>query len=704
MCTRASLAPKSLVSSIDHTDHILINVPLKGATYLQDAMARRLAGEVGADLIIIDNQDFIRLAKADQGAFTVLPMMTSASNRSKSYLTVMQNPLDKAIKQSEEEKSENEDHLSTEGALEAIKNALWKRNEKVWAVPKEDIDTEDSTQEESKGSEEHVKMVSKIMTEFQNRATSLFQQSHSKLEAPKIVYLRDYLDMNEPFVAIMLAALLVAVDDLREKRHRVMFLAGHSISLQQRMDPDTDMDNLLMGKNLPLMAGMRGFTVLPPANDFEKMTLWNTQLKIDEAKRIGEINARHILDIHGHKQVTGLQSLQGTIPELIKALSGLEGITKEVWPMEDVDRRVTTAIGSALAQKKEIVELEDFRKAHMIIQKSVTLQGKVAKLMKRQKARTQNDGQIDLVDLKEQCDEYESRLVSRIVDPSKVQCTFKDVRAPPLTIETLQTLISLPLVRPDLFQHGILKRNFISGVLLFGPPGTGKTMLAKAVAKESGSRMLEIQSSDIYDMYVGEGEKNVKAIFSLARKLAPCVVFIDEVDSIMRKRRSDTNSGLHREIINQFMVEWDGLSSDNQGVMVMAATNRPFDLDDAVLRRMPRRVLVDLPKEDDRADILRMLLQDEQHDVSLAELAKRTEHYSGSDLKNMCVTAALKAVQQEVLTKEKQVLGWSHFEEALKMVPASSSEKMESVVEIREWAAVYGDGDKKKKRPNIGFA
>ncbi|OAD79189.1 hypothetical protein PHYBLDRAFT_14343 [Phycomyces blakesleeanus NRRL 1555(-)] len=324
--------------------------------------------------------------------------------------------------------------------------------------------------------------------------------------------------------------------------------------------------------------------------------------------------------------------------------------------------------------------------------------------MKRQKARTQNDGQIDLVDLKEQCDEYESRLVSRIVDPSKVQCTFKDVRAPPLTIETLQTLISLPLVRPDLFQHGILKRNFISGVLLFGPPGTGKTMLAKAVAKESGSRMLEIQSSDIYDMYVGEGEKNVKAIFSLARKLAPCVVFIDEVDSIMRKRRSDTNSGLHREIINQFMVEWDGLSSDNQGVMVMAATNRPFDLDDAVLRRMPRRVLVDLPKEDDRADILRMLLQDEQHDVSLAELAKRTEHYSGSDLKNMCVTAALKAVQQEVLTKEKQVLGWSHFEEALKMVPASSSEKMESVVEIREWAAVYGDGDKKKKRPNIGFA
>lgn len=94
-----------------------------------------------------------------------------------------------------------------------------------------------------------------------------------------------------------------------------------------------------------------------------------------------------------------------------------------------------------------------------------------------------------------------------------------------------------------------------------------------------------------YDMYVGQGEKNVKAVFSLARKLSPCVVFIDEVDSLMNKRGSDYSSKSHREIINQFMVEWDGLSSNNQGVIVMAATNRPFDLDDAVLRRMPRRIL-----------------------------------------------------------------------------------------------------------------
>ena len=104
-------------------------------------------------------------------------------------------------------------------------------------------------------------------------------------------------------------------------------------------------------------------------------------------------------------------------------------------------------------------------------------------------------------------------------------------------------------------------------------------------------QVIHAYTSNRYDMYVGQGEKNVRAIFSLARKLSPCVVFIDEVDSLMTKRGSDHSSKSHREIINQFMVEWDGLSSNNQGVIVMAATNRPFDLDDAVLRRMPRRIL-----------------------------------------------------------------------------------------------------------------
>src|SRR5579859_2420229 len=94
----------------------------------------------------------------------------------------------------------------------------------------------------------------------------------------------------------------------------------------------------------------------------------------------------------------------------------------------------------------------------------------------------------------------------------KIQVRFSDIRAPASTIETLKVLVSLPLKRPDAFSYGVLSKNFINGVLLSGPPGTGKTMLAKAVAKESGARVLEVKGSEVYDMYVGEGEKNVKVL------------------------------------------------------------------------------------------------------------------------------------------------------------------------------------------------
>ena len=122
--------------------------------------------------------------------------------------------------------------------------------------------------------------------------------------------------------------------------------------------------------------------------------------------------------------------------------------------------------------------------------------------------------------------------------------------------------------------------------------GTGKTMLAKAVAKSSGAWFMNVALSDIFEKYVGEGEKNVRAIFSLARKLSgPCVIFLDEVDAVFSTRRNDSSGSSKREIMNEFMSEWDGLMSNNQGIVVLGATNRPFDLDDAILRRMPRRLL-----------------------------------------------------------------------------------------------------------------
>ena len=279
------------------------------------------------------------------------------------------------------------------------------------------------------------------------------------------------------------------------------------------------------------------------------------------------------------------------------------------------------------------------------------------------------------------------------------------------TITALKTLTSLSLIRPEAFSYGVLATDNIPGLLLYGPPGTGKTLLAKAVAKESGATVLEVSGSEVYDMFVGEGEKNVKAIFTLARKLSPCVVFIDEADAIFASRSGQGNRTSHRELINQFLREWDGMSDFS--VFIMVATNRPFDLDDAVLRRLPRRLLIDLPVEKDREAILRIHLKDEILDpsVSLSELANKTTFYSGSDLKNLSVAAALTCVREEsdeaarhaadakpYKYPEKRTLVKRHFDKATEEISASISEDMSSLAAIRKFDEKYGDRKGRRKK------
>lgn len=241
-------------------------------------------------------------------------------------------------------------------------------------------------------------------------------------------------------------------------------------------------------------------------------------------------------------------------------------------------------------------------------------------------------------------------------------------------------------------------------------------MLAKAVAKESGANMLEISGASINDKWVGESEKLIRAVFTLAKRLSPCVVFIDEADSLLANRSMLSNRASHREHINQFLKEWDGM--EETSAFIMVATNRPFDLDDAVLRRLPRKILVDLPTKDDRAAILRLLLRDETLDssVSLEEYAKRSSFYSGSDLKNVCVAAAMAAVEEEneaaaarqsgqeepVAYPVRRTLRAHHFEKALKQIPASISEDMVSLKLIRKFDEEYGRRPRGAKK-TLGF-
>ncbi|KKY28773.1 putative mitochondrial aaa atpase [Diplodia seriata] len=254
---------------------------------------------------------------------------------------------------------------------------------------------------------------------------------------------------------------------------------------------------------------------------------------------------------------------------------------------------------------------------------------------------------IKLEKVQRTANKHEKKLLLGVVNPSNIKTTFSDVHAPEETTDALKTMTSLSLLRPDAFSYGVLATDKIPGLLLYGPPGTGKTLLAKAVAKESGATVLEVSGSEVYDMYVGEGEKNVRAIFSLARKLSPCVVFIDEADAMFGSRSGSRHRTSHREVLNQFLKEWDGMN--DLSVFIMVATNRPFDMDEAVLRRLPRRLLVDLPTQKDRESILKIHLKDEQLDpaIKLDQLAKDTPFYSGSDLKNLCVAAALNCVREE---------------------------------------------------------
>lgn len=313
-------------------------------------------------------------------------------------------------------------------------------------------------------------------------------------------------------------------------------------------------------------------------------------------------------------------------------------------------------------------------------------------------------------------DEEEKKLISGIVDVDEIHTTFDEVIVPSDVRHSLVALTTLSIQHPKAFSYGVLARERIHGCLLYGPPGTGKTLMAKAVAKGSGANMLEISAASINDMWVGNSEKNVRAVFSLARKLAPVVVFLDEADSLLGSRGRQPNRGGYRETINQFLREWDGLTNalNTQQIFVLVSTNAPQDLDEAVLRRLPRRILLDLPLRDSRLAILQSLLRDEHLDpaVSLEQLASDTELYSGSDLKNLAVAAAMEAAKEELAAKEadgayqfpaRRILTKVHFDKASKDISASISEDMQSLKALRKFDEQYGDARRKKKRSQMGF-
>ncbi|KAK0588352.1 hypothetical protein LWI29_038480 [Acer saccharum] len=317
--------------------------------------------------------------------------------------------------------------------------------------------------------------------------------------------------------------------------------------------------------------------------------------------------------------------------------------------------------------------------------------------------------------------EFEKRLLADVIPPSDIGVTFDDIGALENVKDTLKELVMLPLQRPELFCKGQLTKP-CKGILLFGPPGTGKTMLAKAVATEAGANFINISMSSITSKWFGEGEKYVKAVFSLASKIAPSVVFVDEVDSMLGRRENPGEHEAMRKMKNEFMVNWDGLrTKDTERVLVLAATNRPFDLDEAVIRRLPRRLMVNLPDSPNRAKILQVILakEDLSSGVDFDAIASMTDGYSGSDLKNLCVTAAHRPIK-EILEKEKKEcaaalaegkpapalsvcadirpLNIDDFKYAHERVCASVSSESVNMTELLQWNELYGEGGSRRKK------
>ncbi|XP_030754490.1 spastin isoform X1 [Sitophilus oryzae] len=295
------------------------------------------------------------------------------------------------------------------------------------------------------------------------------------------------------------------------------------------------------------------------------------------------------------------------------------------------------------------------------------------------------------------------------VDPKLAQCIldeiveggpqiqWDDIVGQETAKQALQEMVILPSLRPELFT-GL--RTPARGLLLFGPPGNGKTLLARAVATECQATFFSISAASLTSKYVGDGEKMVRALFAIARELQPSIIFIDEVDSLLSERSNNEHEA-SRRLKTEFLVEFDGLPSnpDNERVLVMAATNRPQELDEAALRRFTKRVYVTLPDLETRIKLLKKLLSKQGCSLTsqeLKRLATLTEGYSASDLTALAKDAALGPIRELQPEQVKQLdpsairsITMKDFLDSLKRIRRSVSPQ--SLVAYEKWSLQYGD-------------
>ena len=289
-------------------------------------------------------------------------------------------------------------------------------------------------------------------------------------------------------------------------------------------------------------------------------------------------------------------------------------------------------------------------------------------------------------------DEMDEKIMSEIM-VNNPGVKFDDIIGMKEMKRILYEIIVVPTIRPDLFT-GIRKPQ--RGILLFGPPGTGKTMIAKAIASECHSTFFNISASSLTSKWVGESEKTVKSLFKLAYKKVPSIIFIDEIDSILSKRSENENEATKR-LKTEFLIQFDGMGSNtNARLLVIAATNRPMDLDEALLRRLPKRVYCGPLDEEGRFEFIKKVInrvETRLSDRDIQEVAKMTKGYSNSDLKQLCKEAAFMPVREltmdEILRIDKfRPLYKKDLVKACQKIRGTLSHKI--INELLEWNSQFG--------------
>jgi SpoVK/Ycf46/Vps4 family AAA+-type ATPase len=276
------------------------------------------------------------------------------------------------------------------------------------------------------------------------------------------------------------------------------------------------------------------------------------------------------------------------------------------------------------------------------------------------------------------------------VEPERPQVTLRDVAGMESVKRRLNLAFLAPLRNPEL--RRTFGKSLRGGLLLYGPPGCGKTFIARATAGELGAKFMPVGISDVLDMWLGQSEQNLKGHFEAARRQAPCVLFFDEVDALGRKRslmRHSAGSG----VISQLLAELDGMQADNRGVFVLAATNHPWDVDAALRRpgRLDRMLLVLPPDAAAREAILRAHCVDRPIDTGLdfRWIARNTEDYSGADVAHLCEAAAELALEQSLDAPEVRPVAIEHFKRAMQEVRPSLSPWLETA---KNYALFANDG------------